>query len=107
MEARPRTIDDYLTEDGESPFREWLNKYHGERIFGIIFARFLRVEKGNLGDHESVGSGVSELRINFGPGFRIYYGEDGDLIVLLFGGTKKTQVQNIKTAKKYWEDYNA
>ena len=65
-----------------------------------------RVENGNFSDCRHVGQGVWELRIDFGPGYRVYFGEDGDLVVLLLGGTKKTQVQDIKTDKKYWSDYN-
>jgi putative addiction module killer protein len=71
-------------------------------------ARLKRVELGNLGDHHGVGEGVYELRIDFGPGYRVYFGEDGKrLVVLLIGGTKKTQRRDIETAKRYWSDYNA
>jgi putative addiction module killer protein len=66
-----------------------------------------RVEKGNLGNWRSVGNGVCELRFDIGPGYRVYFGQDGDLIVLLNGGTKKTQAQDIAKAKDYWRDYNA
>ncbi len=54
-----------------------------------------------------MGEGVVELRVDFGPGYRIYLGQDGDLVILLCGGTKGSQEENIKTAKKYWKDYNA
>ncbi len=71
-------------------------------------ARLKRVQLGNLGDHRGVGEGVYELRIDFGSGYRVYFGEDGKrLIVLLIGGTKKTQTRDIETAKRYWSDYNA
>jgi putative addiction module killer protein len=107
VEARPRIVTDYRTEDGRSPFHEWLDEYGNQPIVGIILARLVVVARGSLGEHDPVGSGVWELKIRIGPGFRVYYGEDGDLVVLLFGGTKRTQVQDIKTAKRYWEDYNA
>jgi putative addiction module killer protein len=70
--------------------------------------RLDRVEQGNLGVHRSVSEGVSELIIDFGPGYRIYFGQDGlDLVILLIGGTKRTQAKDIETAKAYWRDYNA
>lgn len=62
--------------------------------------------KAPLGEWRSVGDGVKEIKIAFGPGYRVYFGEDGDtLVVLLFGGDKGSQDADIKTAKKYWADY--
>ena len=70
--------------------------------------RLDRVEQGNLGKHHSVGEGVSELVIDFGPGYRVYFGQDGmDLVILLIGGDKSSQQQDIQTARKYWREYNA
>jgi putative addiction module killer protein len=65
------------------------------------------VSQGNLGDCEPVGEGVSELRIDIGPGYRVYFGEDGDDVILLGGGDKSTQAADIKSAKERWRDYNA
>ncbi len=107
MEAVPRTLQDYQTENGRFPFREWLEAYSGQKIFGVVLARLARVEKGLLGDCKAVGSGVYELRIDFGPGYRIYFGQDGPIVVLLCGGTKKTQDRDIQAAMEYWEDYSA
>jgi putative addiction module killer protein len=107
LEAHPRTLRDYQTAGGAFPFREWLEKYDGQKAFGIINARIRRVENGNFGDCEPVGEGVSELKIDFGQGFRVYFGIDGDSVVLLHGGTKGSQKADIKTAKTYWSDYNA
>lgn len=65
------------------------------------------MEHGNMGDSKPVGAGVIELRINFGPGYRIYYGKDGTkLIILLVGGSKHAQANDIKRAQKYWINYN-
>ena len=65
-----------------------------------------RVAQGNLGNAKSVGSGVQEYRIEFGPGYRIYFGRDGDrLVILLGGGTKKRQQDDIRNAQAYWADY--
>ena len=72
-----------------------------------LLVRLKRVKNGNFGDHRSVGDGVVELRIDFGPGYRIYLGQDGDRVILLCGGTKRSQEEDIKTAKKYWKDYHA
>ena len=107
LEARPRTIVLYLREDGGSPFQEWMESYDRQKVHGIILARIRRVENGNFGNCEPVGEGVSELKIDFGPGYRVYFGQDGDEVVLLCGGTKATQGQDIRTAKEYWRDYNA
>lgn len=66
------------------------------------------METGNLGDTASVGEGVVERRIDWGPGYRIYFGRDGDaLIILLAGGDKKSQKDDIKRAKDCWSDYRA
>ena len=107
MDVRPRQLKRYLAEDGESPFDLWMESLRDGKGRGIIRNRLDRVEDGNLGDCEPVGEGVFELRISFGPGYRVYFGEDGDLIILLLGGTKNTQVNDILKAKIYWRDYNA
>ena len=72
-----------------------------------INARLTRVEQGNFGDAKSVGSGVMELRLAFGSGYRVYYGLDGEkLVVLLVGGDKSSQDKDIKLAHEYWSDYS-
>ena len=107
MEVRPRRLLRYATEDDEVPFDSWMDSLRDGTGRGKIFTRLDRVEDGNLGDCEPVGEGVFELRINFGPGYRVYFGEDGDEIILLWGGTKNTQTKDILKAKEYWRDYNA
>lgn len=107
MEIRPRQLKRYFTEDGECPFDLWMKGLRDGKGRGIILNRLDRVEDGNLGDCEPVGEGVFELRFSFGPGYRVYFGEDGDLVVLLCGGTKNTQGSDILKAKSYWRDYNA
>lgn len=68
--------------------------------------RLDRIEQGNLGDYRSVGAGVFELKIDYGPGYRVYFGQVGSTIVLLLcGGNKGTQERDIRKAQKYWEDY--
>ena len=71
-----------------------------------IEARIERLESGNLGDYRSVGDGVFELRLQFGPGYRIYFGEvDNTIVLLLCGGDKSSQGRDIKRAKAYWREY--
>ena len=107
MEARPRQIRNYESADGESPFEEWIEGLRSQTIQGVILNRLDRVQSGNLGDCEPVGEGVLELRIDVGPGYRVYFGQDGDAVILLGGGTKKSQSNDILTAKERWKDYNA
>lgn len=73
-----------------------------------ILKRIDRVEEGNFGDHRFVGAGVWEIRIHFGPGYRVYYGEDGPTIVLLLcGGDKGTQTKDIRRARELWAEYRS
>ena len=72
----------------------------------IIDTRIANVRRGTFGDFRSVGHGVIELKISYGPGYRIYVGQDGPItVILLCGGNKKTQDKDIKRAHDYWEDY--
>lgn len=81
-------------------FTEWLDGLSDASVRGIVAARIKRLERGLMGDVEPVGDGVSELRIHFGAGWRIYFVQRGDqLMVLLVGGSKRTQKTDIKRAK--------
>jgi len=89
-----------------TPFSDWLASLRDARAVGIVRARLNRIRLGNFGDFKSVGSGVEEVRIDFGPGYRIYCGRHGSLVVvLLCGGDKRTQAGDILTAQKYWKEY--
>lgn len=106
MNSQPKTLITYQTEDGKQPFREWLLSLRDKVIVARIRTRLARVEQGNFGDTKPVGSGVSELRLPFGSGFRVYYGQDRDtIVVLLIGGDKSSQVKDIQLAQSYWNDY--
>lgn len=106
METQPREIKRYSTVDGKVPFAEWLDCLRDNRAISKINTRIKRVALGNLGDYRSVGEGVCELRIDYGAGYRIYFGQIGTtIIVLLCGGDKSTQPEDITKAKEYWEDY--
>ena len=99
------TVREYVTKDGRCPFRIWLDRLDLP-VKARIQARVLRFETGNLGDHKSVGGGVWEARLMWGPGYRIYFGKDGNsIIVLLTGGEKSSQARDISSAKIYWRDY--
>jgi putative addiction module killer protein len=99
------TIREYLTPEGRNPFRTWL-KSLDVGVQARIQARVLRFENGNLGDHKAVSHGVWEARLDFGPGYRLYFGKDGAaVILLLIGGDKSTQGKDIPTAKRYWDDF--
>lgn len=105
-EATARELEIYLTEEGRAPFTEWLDSLRDIRGRVKIHTRLDRVQLGNFGDRASVGEGVEELRIDFGPGYRVYYGQDGlKIVLLLCGGDKSTQTQDILQAKSYWKDY--
>jgi putative addiction module killer protein len=107
VDSRPKEIRIYEVESGQSPFSDWMERQEAS-VYGKVMTRLERAELGNLGDHRSVGEGVFELRIDFGPGYRIYFGLDGiELVILLVAGTKKTQQRDIDTAKKFWRKYNA
>jgi putative addiction module killer protein len=95
----------YIAAGGESPFVDWFAGL--EVVTRARVARVLaRLEQGNFSNVKSVGEGVLELRIDFGPGFRVYFGRDGDiLVILLTGGTKKRQQRDIDAARVYWQDY--
>ncbi|MCG8449375.1 MAG: type II toxin-antitoxin system RelE/ParE family toxin [Pirellulales bacterium] len=98
---------EYVRTDGSCPFAEWLAGLNKEAAAKVAVA-LERMETGNLGDHKSVGQGVSERRIHFGPGYRIYFGRDGNtLIVLVGGGTKSRQAADIRNAQQTWAEYKA
>jgi putative addiction module killer protein len=101
-------IQYYQTSTGEQPFVAWMERLKDRQARTRIEARLARVAVGNLGDVEPAGEGVMELRIDWGPGYRVYFARVGQLIVLLLcGGDKRTQQRDINRAKDYFEDYKA
>jgi putative addiction module killer protein len=102
----PRELVAFRTQDGRVPFEEWLDELTDKKAAARILARLARVRQGNLGDCKSVGDGVSELRVDYGPGYRVYFGQKGrTLVVLLCGGDKRTQDRDIRLAKQYWGEF--
>ena len=100
----PKLVE-YLDEQDRRPFRRWFNRLNREAAAEVSCA-LVRLELGYRSKLRSVGAGVTEYKINFGPGYRIYFGRDGDqLIILLGGGTKKQQSQDILQARAIWKEY--
>ena len=106
MTTRPRELREYQTAEGRFPFSEWIEGLRDVRGRAILRKRLNRIRLGNLGDCRSVGHGIRELRVDFGPGYRIYFGEDGDtVVILLCGGDKSSQPADIRRAQTFWADY--
>ena len=106
METTERLIQEYITAGGKNPFRYWFDSLKDIQTQVKIDVRIGRLRLGNFGDAKSIGKGVYELRIQFGPGYRIYYGLEGSKIVLLLcAGDKSSQKKDIKDAHAYWQEY--
>lgn len=106
MEVSAKEVENYQCPDGSCPFEEWLGSLRDQKARAIIRTRIGRVRLGNLGSCEPVGAGVLELKIDYGPGYRVYFGQVGaKLVILLCGGDKSSQSEDIRRAIEYWEDY--
>ncbi len=102
----PKTVIVYRSPGGKEPFTEWLNHLRDKRNRRRILLRLLRLESGHCGDCKAVGGGVFEMRFFFGAGYRVYFGQDGNtLVVLLCGGDKGSQRDDIRKAQEYWKEY--
>jgi putative addiction module killer protein len=102
----PKQIVAFRASDGQVPFEKWLDDLGDKPAVARVLARLARVRQGNLGDCKPVGEGVSELRVDFGPGYRVYFGQKGrTLVVLLCGGDKRTQDRDIRLAKQFWREF--
>lgn len=98
-------ILEYETSEGKRPFGKWFDDLSAQAAARIVVA-LERMALGNFADTKGVGKGVLERRLDFGPGYRIYFGKDGDrLVILLAGGTKKRQEDDIEAAQARWDDY--
>lgn len=102
----PRILRIYATPDGHTPFSEWLDSLQDWRGQALITTRLDRLRLGNFGDCQPIGEGLSELRIDFGPGYRVYFGQETmEIVLLLCGGSKRSQRRDVEKAKRYWRDY--
>ena len=99
-------VREYLDDRGLSPFGQWYSELKDAVGAAKIAAALYRISQGNFGDVKAVGAGVFERRVDFGPGYRIYFGRESDeVVVLLAGGTKKRQAADIAEAKRRWDRY--
>ena len=99
-------INEYTDKQDRSPYAVWLASLRDVRARARVIMRVDRMELGLFGDSEPVGEGLSELKIDYGPGYRVYYGKESqDAYLLLCGGNKSTQSRDIKRAKTYWQEY--
>lgn len=106
MQPKAKRIKTYVRLNGKSPFEDWLSNLRDKSAKAKIFTRIDRLRFGNFGDCKSVGGGVFELRIHFGPGYRVYFGVVGtEVVLLLLGGDKSSQKRDIDMAHKYWKEF--
>ena len=104
-------IREYQDADGQSPYGKWFDRLNA-RAAAKITGAIDKISRGLMGNVESVGEGVSERKIDFGPGYRIYFGTETDgkiakVVILLHGGSKKRQSKDVERAKEYWKDYKS
>jgi putative addiction module killer protein len=98
-------IVEYVAPNGKSPFGKWFDALDAQAAAKVTVA-LVRIEQGNLSSIKSVSGSVLEYRIDFGPGYRLYFGRDGEeIVILLAGGTKRRQQDDIKVALERWQDY--
>lgn len=98
-------VREYNDRNGNSPYAAWFDSLNVQAAAKVATA-LARLSLGNFSNVKGVGSGVFECKIDFGPGYRVYFGKDGDrLVILLGGGIKKQQQQNINAALANWQDY--
>jgi len=98
-------VREYVAADGSNPYRKWFNSLNAQAAAKVAMAA-TRMEQGNLSSAKGVGAGLYEYSIDFGPGYRVYFGREGDrLVILLGGGTKKRQQEDIRRAQALWADY--
>lgn len=99
-------VQEYIAEDGRNHFEDWLLGLRDSEARARVRVRVNRVRLGNFGDSKGVGRGVHELRIDYGPGYRIYFGRSGSaVVVLLCGGDKRTQARDIEMAQALWQEF--
>ncbi len=106
MDVTERELKILVLDEDKSPFETWYAGIRDAQARARIRARLTRVEAGNLGDYKAVGEGVCELRINYGPGYRVYFAQSGQtLIILLAGGNKSSQETDILAARLLWKEH--
>lgn len=105
MRIEEKTLEIYKTADEKAPFIDWMDALDANTQT-VIETRLNRIRLGNLGDVKRIGSGVHEFRIDYGSGYRVYFGNiSGKIIMLLVGGEKNTQQKDIRKAQECWRDF--
>ena len=105
MEKLSIAVREFVDDSGISPFDKWFNELNAQAAAKVA-ANLARTASGNFSNSKSISGGVYELRIDFGPGYRVYFGKDGEkIIILLGGGTKKKQSVDIERAHDLWKEY--
>jgi len=100
-------VREYVNKTGKSPYAVWHDRLDARTAVKVSTALY-RLEQGNFSNTKGVGGGIFEHKIDFGPGYRIYFGKDGECVVIILGGgTKKRQQQDINAAKACWQDYKS
>lgn len=106
MKEPPIRLEMYVEEGGRVPFEEWVNSLKDRKALAAVDMRLIRLRHGNYGHIRSVGTGVFELKVDIGPGYRVYYAaSEKTVILLLCGGDKRKQQSDIRRAKKYWANF--
>lgn len=100
-----RQLEMYWTPSRRCPFDEWYRSLNDKRAGDKVKARISRLRSGNPGDFRTIGAGLFEMRIDYGPGYRVYFGLlSNNILILLYGGNKKTQTEDIRNVRQYWEE---
>lgn len=106
MQICPREILHYTTPSGHDPYRRWYTAIKDQKTQIVISNRISRLRTGNFGDFKRLNKDIYELRIHYGPGYRVYFGlYNNDIVILLCGGDKGTQHRDITRAQSYWSDF--
>ena len=108
MEVEHCTVRYYIEQHAKAPFIKWFEGLRDLQAQAKTATRLNRLRNGNFGDCKALDNGIHELRVDYGSGYRIYFGkEKNTLVILLSGGDKRTQKQDIELAKVYWKDYRS
>lgn len=106
MQMPPEAVLNYITPTGRDPYRRWYTRIKDEKTRAIITSRIERLQLGNPGDFKRLNKDLYELRIDYGPGYRIYFGVfHSNIVILLGGGIKRTQQRDITRAQDYWNEF--
>lgn len=107
MENKFKKIEFYKHDNNKEPFIEWFKTIKDKNTQARIIKRLVKLDYGKYGDYKDLGDSIYELKLNFGPGYRIYFGEyiDTRIVLILSGGDKSSQSRDIKKAKEYWKNH--